>query len=248
MGGDDARPEGRARVAACGIGIVGPSLLVERPQAFEGSDDDHQRGVAATIDDRMVKLLEDPSGFRLVLGFDRSATDVQLAQLRHERHVAIGSLRAVRGADRFDHGERRREIVERDVASLQDEAEGAGGVLRSRSVDLCSTDIASANGDEALALEDPERFPEGRARDLELTDELVLLRQHAPVGERPCDDARPDDIGDHLGDTGLGKLTTLRRDHRRFRRTRHRRCLHWGDGSGAEYARFASCASHLLYL
>jgi len=158
--GDDARPQVRDRPTPDCIGVVGPRLLVERPQALECADDDHQRRVAASVDDRLMELFEHPCSPGHVLRFDGPAPDVQLAQVRNERHVPIGSLRAMCRARRFDHGQRRREIVERDLTSLQDEPERTSGVLRSGRVDLRAPDVASPHGDEALALQDPERLPE----------------------------------------------------------------------------------------
>ena len=157
-----------------------------------------------------MELFEHPCSPGHVLRLDGPAPDVQLAQVRNERHVPIGSLRAMRRARRFDHGQRRREIVERDLTSLQDEPERASGVPRSGRVDLRAPDVAPPDGDEALALQDPERLPERWTRDLEFTDELILLREHAPVGQRSGDDARSNDVGDHLGHAGLRELTAAR--------------------------------------
>ena len=71
------------------------------------------------------------------------------------------------------------------------------GVLRRGRVDLRAADVASPDGDEALALQDPERLPERWTRDLELTDELILFREHAPVRQRSRDDPRSaDEEGD----------------------------------------------------
>ena len=137
--------------------------------------------------------------------------------------MPIRPLRGVRRARGLDHREGRGEIVERDVACLQDQAEGAGGVLGRRSMHLRAADVPSTDGDEALALEDSQRFPERRSRHLELADELVLLRQHGAVGERPVDDLRPDGVSHHLGDARLRELTTMRDDDGRLRGGCHRR-------------------------
>ena len=161
--GDHAGPEVGFRAGADVLGVGGPCLLVVRPQALEGADDDHQRGVAAAVDDRLMELLEDECRPCHVLGLDRATADVELAELRDEDRVPIRPLRGVRRARGLDHREGRGEIVERDVACLQDQAEGAGGVLGRRSMHLRAADVPSTDGDEALALEDSQRFPERRS-------------------------------------------------------------------------------------
>ena len=55
--------------------------------------------------------------------------------------VPIGPQRAVGGARRLDHVEGGGEVVERDVAGLQHEAEGAGGVVGCRGVHLRAADV-----------------------------------------------------------------------------------------------------------
>ena len=60
--------------------------------------------------------------------------------------------------------------------------------------------VAAAHRDQALGLQDSQRFPQRHQADVELLDEHLLARQQVTVGQFAVDDLTAQLVGYDLGD------------------------------------------------
>src|SRR5262249_25476009 len=87
--------------------------------------------------------------------------------------------------------------------------------------------VAAPDRDQALRLQDPQRFPQRDQADVELFDQHLLARQQVAVGEFAVDDLAAQLVGHDFGDprrrqsaTGVGANTQGGHSNPRNKRTR----------------------------
>ena len=113
---------------------------------------------------------------------------VDLLEFWHQGLRAVRPLGGQRGAGRFEFLQRRTQVGDLNRLALQQQTEHVGGAgLRGRMHDGTAT-VAAPNRDQALGLQDPQRFPQRNQADVELLDQHLLARQQIAVGEVAVDD------------------------------------------------------------
>ena len=83
------------------------------------------------------------------------------------------------------------EVRHGGALELQRDGQGHGDRRQVRVGDDRTAATATADRDEPLGLEHPERLAKGRARDAELHGEVLLDRQPLTLGQLAAEDARP---------------------------------------------------------